>query len=121
MSDQIQWSEYLLIYLIGGSESKMEQVIEEQVKKECDKICSCIYEETKGSIRVYPYKQIITSRLIVAIDMIKKNHAGMVDYFIDYDGLRREIYISVLINSFSFLDVWFNPVKEISPNGEMRK
>ena len=73
----------------------MEQVIEEQVKKECDKICSCSYEETKGSIRVYPYKQIITSRLIVAIDMIKNNHAEMMDYCIGYDGLRREIYISV--------------------------
>ena len=73
----------------------MEQVIKEQVKKECDKICICIYEETKGSIRVYPYTQIITSRLIVAIDMIKEEYAGMVDYYIGYDGLRREIYISV--------------------------
>jgi len=73
----------------------MEQVIKEQVRKECDKICICIYEETKGSIRVYPYKQIISSRLIVAIDMIKEEYAGMVDYYIGYDGIRREIYISV--------------------------
>ena len=73
----------------------MEQIIKEQVKKECDKICGCIYEETKESIRVYPFKQIITSRLIVAIDMIKENHTGMVDYCIGYDGLRRNIYISV--------------------------
>ena len=73
----------------------MEQVIKEQVRKECDKICICIYEETKGSIRVYPYKQIISSRLIVAVDMIKEEYAGMVDYYIGYDGLRREIYISV--------------------------
>ena len=50
----------------------MEQVIKEQVKKECNKICGCIYEETKESIRVYPYTHIITSRLIVAIDMIKE-------------------------------------------------
>ena len=73
----------------------MEQVIMNQVKKECDKICSCIYEETKGSIRVYPYSHIITSRLIVAVDMIKEEYAGMVDYYIGYDRLRREIYISV--------------------------
>ena len=73
----------------------MEQVIKEQVKKECNKICCCIYEETKESIRVYPYTHIITSRLIVAIDMIKEEYAGMVDYYIGYDGLRREIYISV--------------------------
>jgi len=73
----------------------MEQVIKEQVKKECDKICICIYEETKGSIRVYPYKQIISSRLIVAVDMIKEEYAGMVDYYIGYDGIRREVYISV--------------------------
>jgi hypothetical protein len=73
----------------------MEQVIKEQVRKECDKICECIYEETKGSIRVYPYKQIITSRLIMVIEMIKEEYAGMVDYYIDYDGIRREIYISV--------------------------
>ena len=73
----------------------MEQVIKEQVKKECNKICGCIYEETKESIRVYPYTHIITSRLIVAIDMIKEEYAGMVDYYIGYDGLRREIYISV--------------------------
>ncbi len=73
----------------------MEQVIINQVKKECDKICGCIYEETRGSIRVYPYTHIITSRLIVVIDMIKKEYAGMVDYYIGYDGLRREIYISV--------------------------
>ena len=104
-----------------GSESKMEQVIMNQVKKECDKIGICLYVETTGSICVYPYSKIISSRLIKAIDMIKEEYSGMVDYFIDYDGLRREIYISVLINSFSFLDVWFNPVKEISPNGEMRK
>jgi hypothetical protein len=74
---------------------KMEQVIMNQVKKECDKICGCIYEETKGSIRVYPYTHIITSRLIVAIDMIKEEYAGMVDYYIGYDALRREVYISV--------------------------
>ena len=73
----------------------MEQVIKEQVKTECDKICVCIYEETRESIRVYPYKQIITSRLIVAIDMIKDEYAGMVDYYIGYDGLKREVYISV--------------------------
>jgi hypothetical protein len=73
----------------------MEQVIKEQVKKECNKICGCIYEETKGSIRVYPYSHIITSRLIVAVDMIKEEYAGMIDYYIGYDGLRREIYISV--------------------------
>ena len=73
----------------------MEQDIKEQVKKECDKICICNYEETKGSIRVYPYTQIITSRLIVVIDMIKEEYAGLVDYYIGYDGLRREIYISV--------------------------
>ena len=73
----------------------MEQIIMNQVRKECDKICICIYEETKGSIRVYPYKQIISSRLIVAIDMIKEEYAGMVDYYIGYDGIRREIYISV--------------------------
>ena len=73
----------------------MEQVIKEQVKKECDKICICIYEETKGSIRVYPYKQIITSRLIVVIDMIKEEYAGIVDYYIGYDRLRREIYVSI--------------------------
>jgi len=81
--------------LIGGSESKMEQVIMNQVRKECDKICSCIYEETKGSIRVYPYSHIITSRLIVAVDMIKEKYVGMIDYYIGYDGLRREIYVSV--------------------------
>ena len=73
----------------------MEQVIMNQVRKECDKICICIYEETKGSIRVYPYTQIITSRLIVVIDMIKEEYAGLVDYYIGYDGLRRELYISV--------------------------
>jgi len=73
----------------------MEQVIKEQVKKACDKICSCVYEETKGSIRVYPYSQIVSSRLIVAIDMIKEEYAGMIDYYIGYDGLRREIYVSV--------------------------
>ena len=74
----------------------MEQVIKEQVKKECNKICGCIYEETKGSIRVCPYTQIITSRFIVSIDMIKEEYAGMVDYYIGYDGLRREIYICVV-------------------------
>ena len=73
----------------------MEQVIKEQVKNVCDKICVCIYEETKGSIRVYPYTHIITSRLIVAVDMIKEEYVGMIDYYIGYDGLRREIYISV--------------------------
>ncbi len=73
----------------------MEQVIMNQVRKECDKICNCIYEETKGSIRVYPYKQIITSRLIMVIEMIKEEYAGMVDYYVGYDGLRREIYVSV--------------------------
>ena len=78
----------------------MEQVIKEQVKKECDKICYCIYEETKGSIRVYPYSQIISSRLIVAVDMIKEKYAGMIDYYIGYDGLRREIYILILTLSF---------------------
>ncbi len=73
----------------------MKQVIKEQVKKECDKICSCIYVETKGSINVYPYTHIITSKLIAVIDMIKEKNAGMVDYYIGYDGLKREIYISV--------------------------
>ena len=73
----------------------MEQVIKEQVKRDCDKICICIYEETKGSIRVYPYSHIITSRLIEVIDMIKEEYVGLVDYYIGYDGLRREIYISV--------------------------
>ena len=73
----------------------MEQIIKEQVKKECDKICGCIYEETRGSIRVYPYTLIITSRLIAVIDMIKAEYAGEVDYYISYDGLRREVYISV--------------------------
>lgn len=73
----------------------MEQVIKEQVKKECNKICCFNYEETKGSIMVYPYIPIVTSRLIVAIDMIKEEYAGMVDYYIGYDGLRREIYICV--------------------------
>ena len=72
----------------------MERVIKEQVKKECNKICVCFFEETKESIRVYPYTQIITSRLIVAIDMIKKEY-GTVDYYIGYDGLRREIYVFV--------------------------
>jgi len=74
----------------------MEQVIKEQLKKECNKICGCIYEETKESIRVYPYTQIVTSRLIVSIDMIKEEYAGTIDYYIGYDGLRREIYISVV-------------------------
>ena len=78
----------------------MEQVISEQIKKECNKICNCIYEETKGSIRVYPYSQIISSRLIVAVDMIKEEYAGMIDYYIGYDGLRREIYILILTLSF---------------------
>ena len=73
----------------------MEQVIKEQVMRECNKICNCIYEVTKGSIRVYPYTQIITSRLIVEIDMIKEELAGMVDYYIGYDELRREVYICV--------------------------
>ena len=73
----------------------MEQVIKEQVKKECDKIGICLYVETEGSIRIYPYSHIITSRLIVAVDMIKEEYAGMIDYYIGYDGLRREIYISV--------------------------
>lgn len=74
----------------------MEQVIKDQVKKECEKITSCIFEESKGSIRVYPYSKIITSRLIVAIDMIKEEYAEMVDYYISYDGLRREIYVFVV-------------------------
>ena len=74
----------------------MEQVIKEQVKRECDKICSCIYEETKGSIRIYPYTQIVSSRLIVAVETIKEEYAGMIDYYIGYDGLRREIFILIL-------------------------
>jgi hypothetical protein len=74
---------------------RMEQVIKEQVKKECDKIGICLYVETESSIRIYPYRQIVSSRLIVAVDMIKEEYAGMVDYYIGYDGLRREIYISV--------------------------
>ncbi len=73
----------------------MEQVIKDQVKKECDKVGICIYEETKGSIRVYPYSQIVSSRLIEAIDMIKEEYAGLIDYCIGYDGLKREIYVSV--------------------------
>ena len=73
----------------------MEQVIKEQVKKECDKIGIGLYVETEGSIRIYPYSQIVSSRLIVAVDMIKEEYAGMVDYYIGYDRLRREIYISV--------------------------
>jgi hypothetical protein len=80
----------------------MEQVIINQVKKECDKICVCIYEETKGTIRVYPYSQIIPSKLVAVIDMIKEEYAGMVDYYISYDGLRREIYIFVGILTLSF-------------------
>ncbi len=76
-----------------GNEVRRMEHIKEQVKKECDKICGCIYEETRGSIRVYPYTHIITSRLIVAIEMIKKKYDGMVDYCISYDGLRREVYI----------------------------
>jgi len=76
--------------------NKMEQDIKDQVKKECDKICSCIYEETKGSIRVYPYTQIVSSRLIVAVETIKEEYAGMIDYYIGYDGLRREIFILIL-------------------------
>ncbi len=82
--------------MIKGSESKMDQVMN-QVRKECDKICICIYEETKGSIRIYPYSQIVTSRLIAVIDMIKEEYAGMIDYFIGYDGLRREIYVEVKV------------------------
>ena len=73
----------------------MEQVIMNQVRKECDKIGICLYVETEGSIRIYPYSQIISSRLIVAVDMIKEEYAGMVDYYIGYDALRREVYISV--------------------------
>ena len=73
----------------------MEQIIKEQVKKECDKICGCIYEETRGSIRIYPYSQNISSKLIAVIDMIKEEYDGMIDYFISYDGLRREIYVFV--------------------------
>jgi len=73
----------------------MEQVIMNQVRKECDKIGICLYVETGDSIRIYPYKQIISSRLIAVIDMIKEEYAGMIDYFISYDGLRREIYVSV--------------------------
>ena len=72
----------------------MEQV-KEQVKNECDKIGICLYVETNGSIRIYPYSQIVSSRLIVTIDMIKRKYTEMVDYYIGYDGLRREIYISV--------------------------
>ena len=74
---------------------KMEQVIINQVKKECDKVGICLYEESKGTIRVYPYSQIVSSRLIIAIDMIKEEYAGMIDYYIGYDPLRREIYISI--------------------------
>ena len=73
----------------------MEQVIKEQVKKECDKIGICLYVETEGSIRIYPYSQIVSSRLIVAVNMIKEKYADMIDYYIGYDGLRRDIYISV--------------------------
>ena len=73
----------------------MEQVIINQVRKECDKIGICLYVVTEGSIRIYPYSQIISSRLIVAVDKIKEEYAGMIDYYIGYDGLRREVYISV--------------------------
>ena len=73
----------------------MEQVIKEQVKKECDKICVCIYEETKGSIRIYPYSQIVSSKLIVAVEKIKEENTSMIDYYIGYDGLSREIYVFV--------------------------
>ncbi len=31
----------------------------------------------------------------MVIEMIKEEYAGMVDYYIGYDDLRREIYISV--------------------------
>ena len=73
----------------------MNQVIINQVKKECDKIGICQYVETGGSIRIYPYSQIVSSRFIAVIDMIKEKYAGMIDYYISYDGLRREVYISV--------------------------
>jgi len=80
---------------MGNEVRRMEQIIKEQVKKECDKICGCIYEETRGSIRIYPYSQNISSKLIAVIDMIKEEYDGMIDYFISYDGLRREIYVFV--------------------------
>ena len=73
----------------------MNQVIINQVKKECDKIGICLYVETGGSIRIYPYSQIVSSRFIAVIDMIKEKYAGMIDYYISYDGLKREVYISV--------------------------
>ena len=73
----------------------MDQDIKDQVKKECDKVGICLYVETEGSIRIYPYNQIVSSRLIITVDMIKEEYAGMIDYYIGYDGLRREIYISV--------------------------
>lgn len=73
----------------------MEQVIKEQVKKECDKVGICLYEETEDSIRVYPYSKNISSRLIKTIDMIKEEYADAVDYYISYDGLSREIFVFV--------------------------
>ena len=73
----------------------MEQVIKEQVKKECEKITSCIYEESKGSTRVYPYSQIVSANLVMAVEMIKEEYSGFLDYYIGYDPMRREIYVFV--------------------------
>ena len=74
---------------------KMEQVIKEQVRKECDKVGICFYEETNGSIRVYPYSQIVSANLVMAVEMLKKEYSGFLDYYIGYDPMKREIYISV--------------------------
>ena len=73
----------------------MEQVIINQVRKECDKIGICLYVETGGSIRIYPYSQIVSSKLIVAVEKIKEENTGTIDYYIGYDGLSREIYVFV--------------------------
>ncbi len=71
----------------------MEQVIKEQVKRDCDKICVCIYEETNETIRVYPYSQIVSANLVMAVEMIKEKYSGFLDYYIGYDPMRREIYV----------------------------
>ncbi len=100
----------------------MEQVIKDQVKKECEKIISCIYEESEGSICIYPYSQIVSSRLIKAIDMIKEEYAEMVDYYIGYDGLKREIFVSVEIHfNPPHFRCRFNPKEDFFPFWRIRK
>jgi hypothetical protein len=74
---------------------KMEQVIKERVKRNCDEVGICFYEETNGSIRVYPYSQIVSANLVMAVEMIKEEYPGFLDYYIGYDPMKREIYISV--------------------------